>query len=65
MSVAPLRHHLSVYDRDADVGARGPLPEGWDAGEALFIVAPGIRAELGHQRPSGAPRDDPIAVLVE
>jgi hypothetical protein len=23
------------------------------------------RAELGHQRPSGAPRDDPIAVLIE
>ena len=50
----------------ADVGARGLpfLKAGTGAGEALFIVAPGIRAELGHQRPSGAPRDD-RAVLVE
>jgi hypothetical protein len=40
VSVALLRHHLSVYDRDADVGARGPLflKAGTGAGEALFVV---------------------------
>ncbi|MGZ6563795.1 MAG: hypothetical protein ACXVH1_30265 [Solirubrobacteraceae bacterium] len=38
MSVAPLRHHLSVYDRDADVGARAIPFLKAGAGEALFVV---------------------------
>jgi hypothetical protein len=40
VSVAPLQHNLSVYDRDADLGARAVpcLKAGTGAGEALFVV---------------------------